>query len=197
MIEIVLVRHGQTNMNIKGTYSGWSDSELNETGIEQACIAREKLAGEDFDIIYSSPLKRALRTAEIINENFKKEIILDKNLREHSFGNWEDLTYLEIGEKYPEEAVKWQEDPINHCISGGESTAQFYNRVAKFFDNLIENGQGNRYLIAAHLGTIMIAISHFIGLGVEGMYRFKIDNCGITKITINDEGYAYLTHMNI
>jgi alpha-ribazole phosphatase len=196
VIELIFVRHGQTNMNTKGTYSGWSDSELTEKGIEQAYEAKQKLSDLKVDAIYSSPLKRALRTAEIINENFNKEIIIDGDLREHSFGEWEDLTYDEICAKFPEDAAEWQKDPINYCIKGGESTAQFYNRVSKFFDNFIEKKGEGTYLITAHLGTIMIAISHLLELGIEHMYRFRVDNCSITRILINNEGYAYLTHMN-
>ncbi|HHW31984.1 MAG TPA: alpha-ribazole phosphatase [Clostridiaceae bacterium] len=197
MINIILVRHGQTKMNLRGTNSGWTDHELTEEGIAQAYKAKEKLAGLEIDKIYASPLKRALKTAEIINENFCKEIILDGDLRERSFGIWEDMTYEEICEKYPEESAEWIKDQINYCIKEGESTVQFYNRVSGFFDSLLKKYNEGTFLIVGHLGTVMIAIAHLLGFGVEAMFRFRVDNCGITKISVNDEGYAYLTHMNI
>lgn len=197
MIDIILVRHGQTAMNIKKTNSGWTDHELTDEGIAQAYKAKEKLRGLKIDKIYSSPLKRALKTAEIINENFGMEIILDGDLRERSFGIWEDMTNEEIRAKYPEESEKWKNDRMNYPIQGGESTVQFYNRVAGFFDRLLKNHKEGTFLIVGHLGTIMIAIAHLLGFGVESMFRFRIDNCGITKITVNDEGFAYLTHMNV
>jgi alpha-ribazole phosphatase len=197
VINIILVRHGQTSMNLRRTNSGWSDHELTEEGIAQAYAAKEKLADLEFDKIYASPLKRTLKTAEIINENFGKEIILDGDLRERSFGIWEDMTREEICENFPEDFAEWKNDPIDYCIKEGESSRQFFNRVSSFFDRLLKYNKEGTFLIVGHLGTIMIAIAHLLGLGVEAMYRFRVDNCSITKIVINGKGNAYLTHMNV
>ncbi len=196
MAELILVRHGETDSNRKGAYLGWTDVELNETGIKQAYCVKEKLKGESIDAIYSSPLKRALKTAEIINENFKLEINIVDELKEHNFGGWENLTISEIKERFSEEYEMLTKDWINHPIAGGESAIQVYHRVKGFIDNLLSSNNSGKYLIVTHLGCIRYIIVHLLGMGIEGIWRFNVGNCGITRIKINREGYAYLTLLN-
>jgi len=113
MLELILVRHGETDSNKRGTYLGWTDVELNSNGIRQACAIRDRLKPVKVDAIYSSPFKRTVKTAEIINENYGLEIIISDNLKERNFGIWDDLTFEEISSKYPAECRKWFEDWIN------------------------------------------------------------------------------------
>ena len=85
-MNIYFVRHGQTDYNLKEIIQGASDIELNETGIKQAYQTKEKLKDIKFDKIYSSPLKRAKKTAEIIGEDRKITVEVDDRLKEISFG---------------------------------------------------------------------------------------------------------------
>ncbi|MCX8130526.1 MAG: alpha-ribazole phosphatase [Clostridia bacterium] len=196
MIELIFVRHGETDSNRKGTYLGWTDVSLNEEGLRQAYEAKCKLSNENIDAMYSSPLKRAVRTAEVINENFKLAVIYEERLKERCFGIWEDLTHNEILEKYPEEYGLWTDDHVNYCMEGGESTVQSYNRVTGFIEDIINTHESGTYLIVTHLGCIRKIVAHLLGLGIEGSWRFRVDNCSITRIVVNDEKYAYLTLLN-
>lgn len=196
MIELILVRHGETDSNKKGTYCGWTDVELNEEGIKQACSARDKLKGIKVDAIFSSPLKRAFRTAEIINENFNLGIDCVEALKERNFGVWEDLSYRDICDRFPEQIKLWEADWANYCIEGGESVIQAYDRVITFVDGLIKNNKYGVFLLVTHLGCIRNILSHLLGMGTEGSWRFRVGNGSITRIEINDEGYAYLTLLN-
>jgi alpha-ribazole phosphatase len=195
MTELVIVRHGRTQSNKRFTYCGWTDIELDEEGISQAKRARDRLKGLKVDGIFSSPLKRALKTAEIINENFDMPITCSGSLKERNFGAWEDLQYKEICEKFPEQVKLLEKDWMNYCTQGGESAMHFYSRVTGFISDLINSKQGT-FLIITHLGCIRNIVSHLLGMGIEGSWRFRVDNCGITRIQVNDEGYAYLTQLN-
>lgn len=196
MLELVLVRHGETDSNIKGTYLGWTDVELNARGIEQARTAKEKLHGAAIDGIFSSPLLRAKQTAEIINESFTVEIQWVDALKERNFGAWDNLTYKEIVDRYPEEHDLWTKDWINYCMAEGESSIQAFRRVIGFVDELVTKHKKGTFLLVTHLGCVRKIISHLLGMGLEGSWRFKVDNAGICRIIINDEGYAYMTALN-
>jgi alpha-ribazole phosphatase len=196
MIELVLIRHGETDSNKTGTYLGMTDKELNQEGLKQAYLAKEKLKNYKFDAIFSSPLKRARKTSLILNENFGNEIKYSDYLKERNFGIWDDLTYEDILEKYPTQHELWKQDWINYCIERGESSLQAYDRVVCFIKDLTDNCISGSFLIVTHQGCIRMILSFLFGLGIEGSWRFKIDNCSLNKITINDEGYAYLTMLN-
>ena len=197
MIELILVRHGETESNVRCTYLGWTDVDLNERGIEQAKAACEKLKGVLVDGIYTSPLKRAMHTAEIINKNFEMNIEVSERLKERNFGVWDNLTYKDITQRYPGEHDLWVKDWINYCVPGGESSYQAYERVTGFIDELVESKSEGTYLIVTHLGCVRKIISHLLGMGLEGSWHFKVDNAGICRVSINDEGYAYLTALNV
>ncbi len=196
MLEIILVRHGETDSNRKGTYLGWTDVDLNEEGIRQAYEAKRKLSGQRIDAIYSSPLLRTRRTAEIINESFGLEVKFEESLKERCFGVWEDLTHGEILERYPAEYDLWKKDHVNYCMEGGESTIQAYRRVTAFLDRLVKENNSGTFMLVTHLGCIRKMVSYLLDMGLEGSWRFRVDNCSITRISINDEKYAYMTLMN-
>lgn len=91
-MKLLLTRHGQTDWNVAGKVQGTTDIELNEIGKKQAEETGKKLLNYDIDIIISSPLKRAKKTAEIIRENRNIPILLDDGLKERCFGKFEGKT---------------------------------------------------------------------------------------------------------
>lgn len=196
MLEIILVRHGETDSNIRGTYCGWTDAKLNEKGLQQAYGAAEKLRDIRPDIVYSSPLKRAFETAEIICKESCIHIVPEKSLMEQSFGKWEDLTYTEIHEKYPEDCMEWQNDWMNYCIKDGESSYQMYRRVSWFIDRLVALNNSGVILLVTHLGCIRFILSHLLGMSNEGFWRFRVDNGGICKVVVTNDKYAYIHGLN-
>ena len=195
MVELILVRHGETDSNLKGTYLGWTDIELNQKGLRQASLVAEQLKKLDIDRIYSSPLKRACKTAEVINEHFDHKIMYSDCLKERNFGVWDNLTYQEIVEGYPKEHSEWMEDWINYNIKGGESAFESSSRVANFTNSIISGKDEGKIIVVTHLGTIRFMLAHLLGMKLEDSWRFRVDNCSITRLEIKD-GYAVLTHLN-
>jgi len=195
MLELILIRHGETDSNIRGSYLGWTDIELNATGIKQVQSLRDRLKGINVDKIYTSPLKRALKTAEIINENYRLDIVLSDGLKERNFGIWDDLTLEEMTQKYPLEYNEWISDWIKYRIKEGESAQEAYERTAAFVEGLIRNNDDGVFMLVTHLGTIRFILAYLLNLGIENSWRFRVNNASITKVEIND-GYSVLTMLN-
>ena len=102
-MKLIFIRHGQTDWNVQGKIQGSYDSELNDTGIKQAMNLSEKLLNLNykFSKIYSSPQKRALKTAEILSKSSNVDYISVKDLQEMNMGKWEGLSWKEVEENYP------------------------------------------------------------------------------------------------
>lgn len=196
MLELIFVRHGETDSNSSGKYCGWTDTELNEKGLKQASAAAEKLMHVNIDAIYSSPLKRAENTAKILSSERKCPLIFEDNLKEQNFGHWEDFTYTDIVSRFPEESIKWQEDWQNYSISGGESSLDVYNRVTVFLNELIDTYTEGRILIVTHLGCIRYMLSYLMGMKEDGFWRFKADNGSISRVVIDENKFAFLNTLN-
>ena len=195
MLELILIRHGETDSNIRQTYLGWTDKELNEKGLQQVHHLRDRLKETKINGIYSSPLKRAMQTAEIINENFNLDIICSEGLKERNFGIWDDITYKELTERYPAEYNEWVNDWIKYRIKDGESAIEAYNRPAMFIDELLTSHTEGVFVIVTHLGTIRFILAHLLELGIESSWRFRVGNASTTRVEIKD-GFSVLTMLN-
>ena len=127
---VLLVRHGETKWNALGKFQGCKDIELSDEGIFQANFLRNRLENS-FDYIYSSPLKRALNTANIICSNMEINTVIAPALREIDFGAWEGLTINEIKELYPDNFKIWRDDEIDSPLCGGDLSIRLASLRAK------------------------------------------------------------------
>ncbi|MCG6841920.1 histidine phosphatase family protein [Fusobacterium nucleatum] len=191
MGKLILIRHGQTEMNAQSLYFGKLNPPLNDLGISQAYQAREKLLNIDYDNIYSSPLERAKQTAEICNY-LDKDIVYDSNLEEINFGIFEGLTFKEISEKYPVEVKKMKEDWKEYNYVTGESPKEMLQRAISFLE-ILDYTKNN--LIVAHWGIINSIISYFISGNLDSYWKFKIQNASIVIFEGNFE-FSYLTKLD-
>ncbi|MEQ8191311.1 MAG: alpha-ribazole phosphatase [Candidatus Eremiobacterota bacterium] len=194
MIELILIRHGETDINKKQLYCGWNETELNNSGIKEAEQLRDVLSGEKIDVIYSSDLRRSLHTAEIINSVHSVSVIPSYGLRELNFGQWQDISCEEIGSLYPEEYKKWSEDWLSYRIPGGESMIDFYDRVTKTSDEIIETNKNSKILIVTHSGPIRCIMSKYIGENINTHWHFRVSLGSIIRIEFLD-GFAILTEI--
>ena len=109
VMELLLVRHGETDWNRDRRFQGHADPPLNETGRAQARALADELAGEVIDAVYTSDLARARETAEILAARLGAEVVPLRELREIDVGEWQGLTWTEIEERYPDGALAWHE----------------------------------------------------------------------------------------
>lgn len=152
-IPLTVVRHGETDYNASGRFHGITDTELNENGRSQARTVSKKLE-RVYDVIITSPLKRAKETAEILNAELKIDLQQNDLLKERDFGNLEGLTWEEFQLKFPQEAAL---NTANYQanLNKGETIAQVESRVDEFLEWLTKSGY-KRPLIVTHAAIIRI-----------------------------------------
>ena len=121
MVEIILVRHGETEWNAAETFRGRADVPLNETGLQQARLLGEYLRDEKIAVVYSSPLIRAVKTAAAVAAFHRLDVSIAADLIDIDCGQWQGLTLGEVEEKYGELYRDWQDTPEQVKLPGGES----------------------------------------------------------------------------
>jgi alpha-ribazole phosphatase len=126
--------------------------------------------------------------------NLKKELSYIEDFREMDFGIFENMTIKEIKQGYREEFEKMIEQKFKYNFIDGESIFDFHSRVVKSLENIIKNKEGE-ICICAHAGVIRCIISHLISKSHIYHWNFKIDNCSITKINI-ENNFSVLEKLN-
>lgn len=165
MVELILVRHGETEWNKEFRYQGSSDIPLSEKGINQACLVGEQLRCKRVSRIISSDLQRAVKTAEFIARYHSLHVEEMEEFRELDFGRWEGLTYEEVRQRYPDDLIKWEQCPYNFHPTGGESLAEVYKRVIRGFEYICASAVSEeRIVIVTHAGPIRIILGWVLGI---------------------------------
>lgn len=193
MGKLILVRHGESELNMENIFFGHLDPKLTEKGQGQAQKTKEILSNIDYKEIYSSPLKRAAETAEIINIK-KNDLNLVDDLKELNFGILEGLTYEEILKKHPEDALEWKENWQTYDYQTGESVQQLQKRCVKFVESL-DFSKGN-IVAVCHWGVINCILSHYFSGELKGYWKYAPNYAGIIVIEFAD-GYPVLKGINI
>jgi broad specificity phosphatase PhoE len=195
MLTVYLLRHGETAYNADGNrYCGRTDIDLTPKGLTQAIEVFVLLKDKKIDAVYSSPLKRAKRTAEIATG---RNVITDSRLIEVDFGNWEGKTKDEFIKEDPDCWQKWMEDPSNE-IAGkiGESGNQVIKRVGSFFDEMKTKHQNQTIVVVAHNGVNRLYLASRLGMPLKNYRRIVQENSSITLFQIDGEGEFSLYKLN-
>ena len=195
MLEIILVRHGETAWNAGETFRGKKDIPLNETGVNQAQLLGEYLRDEKIDVIYSSPLSRAVETAEAVAAHHDLAVDIVGNLVDMDFGEWEGLTVGEVKDRYEELYRDWLDTPEQVKIPGGESLADVEQRVVPFLEDAVARlGEGTIVLVS-HRVVLKVLICNLLCLGNAAFFNVKLDNAAVTRFVF-DGKHAVLTAHN-
>ncbi len=157
---MILVRHGETDWNREERFQGQLDIKLNEAGRSQAEMLKRELAKFDFDAVYSSPLRRALETAQIIARDIP--VRCDPRLTEIHHGSWQGKTKRDIAEQWPDEWNRSNTEPQLFTPPGGESAADVRARV----ENFLQTIQGKTILCVSH----GVVIQTFLSIVSGGRY---------------------------
>ena len=179
---IYLTRHGQTLWNIEKRLQGRGNSPLTEEGIERAKELRDRIKNIHIDTIYSSPIERALNTANIIKGDKDLEIVTDDGLMEMCFGDYEGRRTDDVMQENPNWDISLiMKGDTKLSAPNGETLEEVRNRVSITMDRIIEENRGKTILIVAH-GITLKAL----------MYYFKDEE-------VNSEvmGQATLTKINV
>jgi len=197
MVTICLLRHGETAFNAQGNkYCGRTDIEINENGVRQAARMKELLKAWRFDAVFSSPLKRARRTAEIVSDQ-ADAVISDDRLIEVNFGEWEGKNSDEFKTLDPESWLNWLHDPgLNQAGRTGETAKQVIERLADFFGELLENFDGKTVLVVAHNGVNRLFLAHSLGMPLSNYRKIIQENSALTLLTIDKHAGFNLLKLN-
>jgi 2,3-bisphosphoglycerate-dependent phosphoglycerate mutase len=168
---ILLARHGETDWNREGRFQGWADPPLNDAGRAQARELAGRLHDTPFDAVYSSDLRRAHETADIVAAPHDVPVVTDPGLREIDVGSWSGLTRAEIEERFP--------GAQHH---DGESREDHLARVLAAVERIARAHVGERILIVSHGGSLRALRRHAIGEPVHPM-----ENCGVYELHFRDE----------
>jgi len=173
-MNIYVVRHGQTDWNIQGRIQGSSDIELNSTGINQAQQTAELLKNIDFDVIYSSPLKRTVDTAKIINTYHNVNIIEDIRIIERNFGNFEGT------ENVLTDISDYLDYKKNLTSNNVESIKELFKRIEDFLLDIYNKYKDTNanVLIVSH-GGASVAITAIINNQIEDLMSLGLKNCEV------------------
>jgi len=182
--RLILIRHGETVWNHQRRFTTRSDVELSDTGLEQARRAADALAAVPIDRIYSSPLKRALRTAEVIaaGQGHGCQITTDVRLSEIDAGPFEGLTEDEIVTgPLAADFARWYTDGVPEFPDGSEPFDAALDRASAFLND--HDGEPGTTLVATH-GSLarLIVSSHFLGGPPPLHRRLWLDNCRLAVI---------------
>ena len=184
---LYLIRHGETEWNKLGKFQGSKNIPLSEDGVSQAKDLAERLNG-NFDYIYTSPLIRAKKTAEIISEKSKIVPIIFPDMREINYGDWEGLTLKEIKTSFSHEFKLWKTDKIEAPICGGDGSLKNASvRAKNSVLKIVQAHPGKKIVIVAHGGIIKAAIIGLFNFDMTMYHKIYIGNTSITKLIFNDK----------
>ena len=167
MMQIVLVRHGETLWNSEGKIQGHLDSPLTETGLKQAKALAERLKSERFVAVYSSDLSRAYQTAQCISQKNGLPILVKTCLRERNFGIFQGVVKKELHIKFPSEFPHYHTHQPDYVIPEGESPRQFLERCGRCFEEIAHKHPGERVLVVAHGGVLNSLLIYTLGIPLE------------------------------
>lgn len=196
MKTIITIQHTESIHHTNGMVGSWTDWDLSEKGREQAERIGEKMAKEfqgwNF-VMYTSDLKRAKQTAEIVGQHLGVRPILKKELRERNLGKCVGKSV-----QWLRENIECQEKTIDdRMFSDAESRRDEWNRLLTFFQEIMENEEEN-IIIVSHGDLLSVFNAMFLGLGVESLNQAELFGLagGVSRMFVNNEGKCFLKKLS-
>lgn len=183
MAKLILIRHGESKLNTENKFFGHLNPSLTSKGTNDLYMLKNNIP--NYDVIYSSPLNRAVETAKIIN-NKNLPINFEARLKEINFGIFEGLDYQEISYSYPLEVQNWISLRTNYRFINGESLVDLSNRVKSFIDEI--KTIDKTFLIVTHSGVINVILSIYLTENLDNFWKFK---CKLASMTVLDFSNNY------
>ena len=187
--QLTVVRHGETVWNAQGKPQGHLDSDLTELGVAQAGAVAEALSSDRFDVLYSSDLGRAMRTAGVVAERLGMEVITDARLRERNLGVMQGLTMAQFQQRHPSEYELFHKGDPDYCVPEGESARQRHDRAVACGEELARRHAGQRVLMITHGGILQSLFRHAMAMDLAAPRCFSLFNASVNVFTVVDSGW--------
>jgi len=177
---IILVRHGETEANKEGIFRGRADFPLNENGLRQAEALARELARFKVDFVISSPLSRALKTAQKIAESQSCPLRVDERFTNISLGKWEGVPHKVVAEKYPREYELWLTQPEKLKIPGGETLSEVMTRSVAALVEYAETNSGRTFVVVSHRAVLKPLIAGLLEIKEPYFWKIHMDTGAYT-----------------
>jgi broad specificity phosphatase PhoE len=192
--RIILIRPGETAWNRDGRWQGWVAAPLSEHGRRQAEALAKFVRNIGMSALYSSDLRRAAETAQLLAERLGFEPVYDARLRERNIGAWQGLTLEEMRDWYPNEYEQLLANVDGFRIPGGESRSEVRGRMVATFDDILKTNQGETVGIISHTTAIRALLSHLIpGCDPNSV---EVSNTSVTTLVRGDTNQWQLVAAN-
>ncbi|HEX3726214.1 MAG TPA: histidine phosphatase family protein [Pirellulales bacterium] len=179
-MKIFCARHGETLHNVAGRIQGQSNSQLSPLGRRQCQALAEALAGFEIDAIISSPLSRALETAQCVAERLQLDVQLDERWMEIHAGIFQGFGWHELDARFPAEYQRWRSQDPDYRIPGGESRRDLMLRTEQALGDIREAGY-RQAVVIAHGGSLSAALKALLGIPA-GRNPFTLANASISTV---------------
>jgi len=195
-LKLILVRHGETYWNKQRIVQGGdSDIELNDTGLEQARKIGAFLKSEPIIAIISSPLKRAIATAEAVANRHKLSVEIDQGLRELRVGDLEGISLSNLSTTFSQFLMQWWQDKGSTKLPNGESLIDLQQRAWNVVESLLEkyktNPEHNKdttVVVVSHYFVTLAIIIRALNLPLDSYIKFRVDLGGVSTLEFRDYG---------
>ena len=191
----LLLRHGQTELSSERRFAGRGDIPLAKEGLAQARMVARRLAGCDARAVVCSPLARARRTAEAVAEATGAPLVVDNDLAEADFGQWEGLTFAEAEQGWPEELAAWLASP-DAAPPGGETFAAVALRVLGALDRMLGAYRQQTVVVVSHVTPIKTILCRALLAPPVTMFRINLDVASLSHADFFDDGNAVVRSLN-
>jgi ribonuclease H / adenosylcobalamin/alpha-ribazole phosphatase len=191
----LLLRHGQTELSTERRFSGRDDVPLTTEGLKQARLAGRRFASSTVDVIVTSPLQRARRTAEAVAEATGAALVVDHDLIEADFGAWQGLTFGQARHDWPDQLAAWMASP-DAAPPGGESFATVALRVLAALDRLTGQYPRATAVVVSHVTPIKTLLCRALLAPPEAMFRMNLDVASVSRVEWFDAGSALVRSLN-
>jgi len=181
MQVLYLIRHAETEYNREGRVQGFTDSPLSDLGRRQSRRLRDRIRDIRISAAACSPSARATDTAEIALDG-AVSFETFAGLREMNLGVWEGRVAADIRREYPEEIKLWFDRPSKLHLEGGETIRSFRRRVTATMNRIREKHPDKTIAVFTHGGVIRVYLTSLLGMRLDDVWRFKIENCSLTRV---------------
>lgn len=179
-IELLLIRHGESEWNRHSRYTGQQDVPLSELGRRQAQRLAIRVAHDSLAAIYASPLRRARETADIIARQGRRPVRIEQGLEEIHHGLWEGMTTRQVTLKYPSMMERWRSRPHTVIMPQGESLEDVARRAQAALEHVLTAVPGGKVAICSHDAVLRVLLVKCLGMGLEDFWKWDFDNASLT-----------------
>ena len=184
---LYVIRHAESEWNPIGRYQGLLNPNLSERGEKQAKILAESLKGKGIKVVYTSPLLRTKRTAEMIAITLNVPLIEDKRIIEIDHGIWSGKLVKEVKKEFPEMFETWLKEPWKVNFPEGENLMEVYKRVKDFVEDIKRKHKSETVAVVSHTVPIRALYCAALNLPIEYFWSFGCDNASYSILKFEED----------